>query len=456
MIGSIQDETLRRRRRLNSLRRGDSGAEHISSSSSRIYPVSIMTVRTMAESLNADDYVTSSSKNFKLRRRKLRRKLSIELLDNSGSLHGSVSVSSTPSTVLLNNAVNYGNATFREYPMVPGDNPTVTRGPPVSLGWKHISEVTYNIHEYEHAKRGDRVRQHIEMKMPPNVRIGILRGSGYDWKQIQASTKAANIARRQRTRTIERLRHDKFDENIEKVTRGFKNMFKKSKKKKLSRMNDDILSDSSDADLSYDSGYSNSRSSIRNKSRKILCQEEIHELDMSLSSSKYDLSFPIEEDLQEGEDQLDSDLESGKIVVSAPASGSKHYRLRTPESDLSLPSELLCEEEKSSDRSKLSNDTANTEVSGYSYQDSHLDQLQYSSPKNTPGGILQPRLGHAALNVERNVSFCDGIFDMQLDAPRSSSADEDDVCCGGIFSSVSSMPVVTVITDGLSKGIYNR
>jgi len=219
-IGSIREETRRRKDKLQSLRQNPAGSEAIEENSLRRVHSGIMIVRTLQDSLRLND-VAMRSNNFKLKRRTLRRSL-VNAIDNNTSSSHSISSST------LTHSVSYTSISIREYPVIPGDNPSVTRGVPLSIGWEYEPERTFDLDAYEKSRRR---RHQIEMRIPPELRHEILRSNGHSWKDVQASIKVANIARRQRYKTIDRIQYDKRDEGVEKVMNGFKKMFKSKKKK---------------------------------------------------------------------------------------------------------------------------------------------------------------------------------------------------------------------------------
>jgi len=111
----------------------------------------------------------------------------------------------------------FSTVTIREYPRALGDNITVM-GPPVSLDWEHQDETVYDLIEYDEAVSDTR-RKMPELKMPSKLRDQILRESGYTKQDIQKATKASNIARQQRKRTVEMLKLQPLHEAFEKMTR---------------------------------------------------------------------------------------------------------------------------------------------------------------------------------------------------------------------------------------------
>lgn len=121
---------------------------------------SILVVKTHEESirnqgLGSDDSTLSSRMLSRL---------------NSESAHLSENPKVTHSTVSVR--------TFRQ---IPGDNPAVTFGVPLSLDWKHIDEDRFEIDQYEEAKPPKRE----DLKIPSNERMQILVKNGHKMKEIK-------------------------------------------------------------------------------------------------------------------------------------------------------------------------------------------------------------------------------------------------------------------------------
>ena len=81
--------------------------------------------------------------------------------------------------------VSFHQIEIREYPRCLGDNPSVTFGPPMSIGWKHNQSYVLDVDQYENYKDGldedgthqpeRRRRSSAEFQLPWNLREEILR-----------------------------------------------------------------------------------------------------------------------------------------------------------------------------------------------------------------------------------------------------------------------------------------
>lgn len=119
--------------------------------------------------------------------------------------------------------VRFGTLQIRHFPIIPGDNPAVTVGCPVTIDWQHDGEVTLPIDEYEEA-RSSSPRSMIELRRPAKLRDDMLRGLGFSRGEIQRSTKLATIARNRRKRTEETMQLAPLQELLERAKRGALNV----------------------------------------------------------------------------------------------------------------------------------------------------------------------------------------------------------------------------------------
>lgn len=75
-------------------------------------------------------------------------------------------------------SVRFDTVEIRECPYVLGDNPSVSAGPPLSIGWDPQDEFTVGFDEYE-AGKPTRPRDIYEMRFDETLRLLILQSSGY-------------------------------------------------------------------------------------------------------------------------------------------------------------------------------------------------------------------------------------------------------------------------------------
>ena len=83
-----------------------------------------------------------------------------------------------------------------------GDNPSVSSGAPISLGWRYDKEMLrLPLDYYEQYRTGHRRAVH-QMKMPPTIRHAILRNWDVSTKDIYAAQRECATIKRQRNETI--------------------------------------------------------------------------------------------------------------------------------------------------------------------------------------------------------------------------------------------------------------
>ena len=136
-------------------------------------------------------------------------------------------------------SLRFGTVTIREYPMVVGDNPSVTKGVPVTIAWEHLSEVSIDCIKYEtvrikNSEKG-RKRNMQEMRMTAMYRFNVLKELGFSVQERNAATKDATIIRKQRHKTYNNIKNMARHERIEKVISKISNIFSFGMKKRKER-----------------------------------------------------------------------------------------------------------------------------------------------------------------------------------------------------------------------------
>jgi len=120
--------------------------------------------------------------------------------------------------------VRFSHLDIREYPIVLGDNPTPKLGPPVSIGWDHCAEIErVDVDLYESVRPPRRDRD-AALKLPAAYRVVLLKRQGYAASEIADGMRKAEVAKRQRKRTVELLRLEPFDEGAECLSRRAANI----------------------------------------------------------------------------------------------------------------------------------------------------------------------------------------------------------------------------------------
>ena len=75
-------------------------------------------------------------------------------------------------------AIQFGQMTIIEFPYTLGDNPSVSSGPPISMGPIHQDKFSVDLIEYDDAKQSIHRRSIPEMRMDQMLRTHILQSSG--------------------------------------------------------------------------------------------------------------------------------------------------------------------------------------------------------------------------------------------------------------------------------------
>ena len=205
------------------------------------YKKSSMTVRTLDESLGRAGPVAEQSVHRRRELRRLSNGLSrVASADGHGSttprgnmydsLRRSSSVHTLNESGKSSLSVSFHNVRIREYPMIVGDNPAVSSGVAVTLGWDPLEQGSQvvEVDEYEDS-RPDR-RAMGQMRIPPHERREILHRSGHSMKEMHRGLKASNIAKRQRTKTLGTLHMQPFEEMREKTSRAIGNVITSKKR----------------------------------------------------------------------------------------------------------------------------------------------------------------------------------------------------------------------------------
>jgi len=78
--------------------------------------------------------------------------------------------------------VRFSDVSVRFYACQLGDNPTCSVGPPISLSWTYVSDISISVDEFEKTKR--HTRKLDELIIPAFTRIKMLRRNGYSLQEI--------------------------------------------------------------------------------------------------------------------------------------------------------------------------------------------------------------------------------------------------------------------------------
>lgn len=96
--------------------------------------------------------------------------------------------------------VSFDKVVVREYPVDLGDNPSVSRGCPLTIGWDPVRHVEYKVEDYEVHKPPKRANN--EMFLSFVDRHGILKEGGFSAKEVTEMAIKVNDERIRRFRTV--------------------------------------------------------------------------------------------------------------------------------------------------------------------------------------------------------------------------------------------------------------
>ncbi len=123
---------------------------------------------------------------------------------------------------------------IREHERIAGDNPCVSSGVPLSIGWGYYQHQSIPLDNYELNKGPPRDK--VEMMVPADVRKSMLRDEfGVSLKEITTAERVANITKGQRRQTIATEHLDVND-----VVQSAKRKFLRIVKKKTSNEQDKL------------------------------------------------------------------------------------------------------------------------------------------------------------------------------------------------------------------------
>lgn len=110
-------------------------------------------------------------------------------------------------TVAMKKNVSFDKISIRGHPITLGDNPSVSQGPPVSLGWydeETCDTTTLPLEEYEEQRPDRRSKNNIVLSR--NMRESLLRDIGGATRtEMAKATREANRVKKERLQTVTRI-----------------------------------------------------------------------------------------------------------------------------------------------------------------------------------------------------------------------------------------------------------
>ena len=121
-------------------------------------------------------------------------------------------------------SVSFDQVDIREYYIELGDNPSCSRGPPLTIGWDFDCMGSIDLDEFEECRPPRRLAR--QMAIPFDQRENILEQVGYSDSEIMDAVKSVDLERHQRLKTA-KSRSIKLDELRDRANRTFKRVFHK-------------------------------------------------------------------------------------------------------------------------------------------------------------------------------------------------------------------------------------
>ena len=121
--------------------------------------------------------------------------------------------------------ISFQTVDIREHERIAGDNPCVSKGVPLSIGWKYVQHDPLPLDDYENFKGP--ARDKVEMMVPSAVRRSMLRDEfGVTVKEMNESMKQVNITKSHRRHTVASEHMEGWTEVLQSAKRKFGRMVK--------------------------------------------------------------------------------------------------------------------------------------------------------------------------------------------------------------------------------------
>ena len=131
----------------------------------------------------------------------------------------------------LKRSVSFNQVQFREYERALGDNPAVSSGAPLTIGWRYSETCSLPVDNYEEMKVEAKTKK--ELLVPAHVRDSMLREqANVSSSALLKAVKEVNIAKNQRRRTVATLGQQGLHETVETIERKWKRLVTGKSKEK--------------------------------------------------------------------------------------------------------------------------------------------------------------------------------------------------------------------------------
>ena len=132
--------------------------------------------------------------------------------------------------IMLGLTVQFSTITVREYPVMMGENPAVSDGPPLTIDWEYNELPQLEVEAFESVRRVRRKGRNLLLSR--KKRENMLRNAGYQDAEIVAGIRHVKKLQALRLQTIANLGGEKVEEALQNVGRRMKGMLKFGSRRK--------------------------------------------------------------------------------------------------------------------------------------------------------------------------------------------------------------------------------
>ena len=125
--------------------------------------------------------------------------------------------------------VSFSTVEIRKYPIILGDHPDCSSGPPISIGWDYSDSIEVSLNLFEEMRPPRRHRR--ELVLPFRLRRELIsKNCGYEEDQIRERLSEMKIVKKERQQTLAKLKYQKLEEVFESI-KGSTNLMKGLRRK---------------------------------------------------------------------------------------------------------------------------------------------------------------------------------------------------------------------------------
>jgi hypothetical protein len=122
----------------------------------------------------------------------------------------------TPSSSRPKQSVSFAQVDVRLYDMSTSDNPSVSRGPAIQLGWEYKHELSLSVDDFESTRKPKAVPKTDALKILEFERVKILQRSGFSPKEIRLASERSARGRNLRLKTTRKINRAVADGKLNK------------------------------------------------------------------------------------------------------------------------------------------------------------------------------------------------------------------------------------------------